>query len=179
MKALLFSVMVLSLLGCSSGSSNDPNAKYAVDPSSLSAYKKYLEPIASNIALRESAANGNSNNGYFTALRWQNFLKYKTWYVGPVDLPKISKDVLGTSFSSDQTQQLAFQTATTIWIQQDLFSQMTERDQANLLIHEFVMGVYFLKYKSFTEFCRIANDREGFRRMIVAFMNTWIKYTRV
>lgn len=127
--------------GGGNGAGNKVYESYIVDPANLAAYKKYVSPL-----------EGGSPD---ERRRWLNFLRYKTWYVAPVELQEISKDTLGVSFSEDQTQQLAIQTSKEIWIKASTFNTMSERDQANLIIHELVMSLYFIKYKSMTDFCHL------------------------
>jgi hypothetical protein len=83
----------------------------------------------------------------------KKWLLYKTWYIAPVSLSTISKDVIGISFSNDKTEQLALQTKRSIWINSQRFGQMTIQDQATLIIHEMVMSLYYLKFKSWENIC--------------------------
>lgn len=144
-------------LGCSSESATDldPNAQYIVNPESLPAFEMYLASIMKN--LREQGKPNPS--GRYDSVQWPNYLKHKTWYLAPVNLEKISEEILGVSFSKGDNQQLALQTKKEIWIRKDFFDLMSEEDRAALMVHEFVMSIYFLKYKSFRELCTLSNEK--------------------
>jgi hypothetical protein len=142
--------------GGGNGTENKVYESYIVDPSSLDAYKQYIIPLIQNIRAQETDRRGADRTVNATGIA--NLLRYKTWYIAPVELGTISKDVLGVSFSKDQTQQLAIQTNKAVWINSGTFAKMDPKDQANLVIHEFVMSIYFIKYKSFTEVCRIGQS---------------------
>lgn len=116
---------------------------YMVKPTELLAFKQYLSPILSNIK-----AEKETGQPQFAA-----FFGIKTWYIAPVDLAKISKDVLGVSFMKSATQQIARQTLKEVWIDKRVFDQMSQQSQGELLLHEMVMNLYFFKFMRMKEFC--------------------------
>lgn len=79
--------------------------------------------------------------------------KVKTWYLAPVDLENIKRDVLGISFVNSKTQQIARQSLSAIWIDSRIFNKMDERSQADLLIHELIMSLYFFRFESIENLC--------------------------
>lgn len=166
---LLALILTTSLVACTSNSNNGsgPNRfhdgtsdsgggngaedrayeAYIIQPEQLPAYKNLIAPkIAKLISL-------NPANVDKTLPLIQRWLLYKTWYIAPVSLDTISRDVIGVSFSSDQTQQLALQTKKSIWIDSRVFNRMDLQSQATLIIHEMVMSLYYLRFKSWEDIC--------------------------
>lgn len=82
-------------------------------------------------------------------------LQIKTWYLVPNHLKPIDKEIIGVSQTESSTQQLAFQTENEIWIDQIYFNQMTEADQATLIVHEMMMLYYGLKSKDLNSLCQM------------------------
>lgn len=133
--------------GGGNGAGDRAYEAYIVRPEQLPAYKALIEPKITKIL-------NLSPGGAAVALPiLQRWLFYKTWYVAPVSLDTISKDVIGVSFSSDQTQQLALQTKKSIWIDSSKFQRMDMQNQAALIVHEMVMSLYYLRYKSWEDIC--------------------------
>ena len=124
---------------------------YIVDPTTLPAFKNYIVPIFKNMKSDDDADN---QGGVLIA-------SLKTWYVAPVELNKISKDLLGVSFVKTSTQQIARQTTKEIWIDKTIFDKMSEQDQAELIIHEMVETMYFYKFIGVREFCGKAVANHG------------------
>lgn len=127
---------------------------YTVDPTQLDAFKKHLAPLFKESP--ETAAGKNSWN-------WKAFFKLKVWYVAPVKLKPLAKESLGLSFTDDNTQQLAIQTPKAIWIDSGYFEKMNSEDQAQLILHEFVMSIYFLKFKKMSELCEVGQKVSGIK----------------
>lgn len=132
--------------GGGNGIENKAYEAYIVQTDQLPAYKALIEPKIKSIL----AMSPKGDQALPILKKW---LLYKTWYIAPVALNTISKDVIGISFSKDQTEQLALQTKKSIWINSHRFNQMTLQDQATLIIHEMVMSLYYLKYKSWEDIC--------------------------
>lgn len=133
--------------GGGNGIENKVYEAYIVKPQSLVSYQKYINPIIQKLI--QLAPKPDLAKQVIE--RW---LLYKTWYIAPVSLGNISKDVIGVSFSEDNSEQLAIQTRRSIWINSNRFAAMSERDQAALIIHEMVMSLYYLRYKSWKEICK-------------------------
>ncbi|MBC7753113.1 MAG: hypothetical protein H7Z71_02675 [Moraxellaceae bacterium] len=131
--------------GGGNGIENKAYEAYIVKPENLPAYKAYIEPKMKQIrSLMPKEADPTILD------RW---LLYKTWYLAPVELKTISKEIIGVSFTNDKTEQLAIQTRRSVWLDSQKFNQMTTQDQAVLMIHEMVMSLYYLKNKSWKEVC--------------------------
>lgn len=118
---------------------------YIVDPTATPAYKENLAPIFDKFPIEKGFS-------------WAAFFKVKTWYIAPVELKKLSKETLGVSFSENSTEQLAVQTEKEIWIEARSFDKTTPKDQASLILHEFVMTLYYLKFKPISELCRLVAE---------------------
>lgn len=132
--------------GGGNGIENRVYEAYIVKTEELPAYKQLIAPkIARMMSL-------SPRPDLFMPL-FKRWLLYKTWYIAPVELNTISKDVIGVSFSNDQTEQLAIQTQKSVWINDSRFNRMSMQDQAALIIHEMVMSLYYLKFKSWEEVC--------------------------
>jgi len=118
---------------------------YIVDPTTLPAFKKYVKPLLDNI---KDTTDPNSPSFFIDVLH------QKTWYIAPIKLEKINKDVLGVSFVNSDTQQIARQTNKEIWIDKKIYDSMTMKAKAGLLLHEGVMTLYLLKFLSAKEICQ-------------------------
>lgn len=123
---------------------------YIVDPTQLPAYKQHLEPLFKNIK-REKEDD----------FHFGRIFKVKTWYIAPVDLDKVGKDALGISFMKSETQQIARQTMKEVWIDQRIYNQMSGSDQSDLLLHELIMNMYFFKFMTMSEICRMSSMLNG------------------
>jgi hypothetical protein len=118
---------------------------YIVDPTELPAFKQHLQGLLNNLR----TSKGES-------AQFDRVFKIKTWYIAPVELDRISKNVLGVSFMKSDTQQIARQTMKEVWIDKTIFEKMNTREQAELLLHELVMNLYFFKFMSISDFCRLS-----------------------
>jgi hypothetical protein len=165
LKALLALSMVTSFVACTthaqdrkpanmgtqdsgggSGLAEGVYDSFIVDVSKLPAYIKYIKPIFNNLSATDAHQDANQEGG-------EIILRYKTWYLAPMKLSKISKDVIGFSASEDENFQYAIQTKNKIVIDKDLFDKMLledpingEKKQAWLILHEIVMTLYLTKY---------------------------------
>lgn len=119
---------------------------YIVDPTQLPAYKEFVGPLLANI----KSENPNDPPIY------DKVFKLKTWYIAPIDLDKISKDLLGISFIKNSTQQIARQTPKEIWIDKRLFDNMTSKEQGDLISHEWAMNLYLFKFMTVSELYKIS-----------------------
>ncbi|RYZ77206.1 MAG: hypothetical protein EOP06_30575 [Proteobacteria bacterium] len=134
--------------GCN-GVQNACYDSYAVDPTALDAYKEHLTSLMMKITQSAFPTDDKTRDAFAT------IIQSKTWYLLPMKLKTLPKERLGLEFSDDQTEQFAIQTSAEVWIDSNLFGQMNPKDQAQLLLHEVVMSVFLLKYKKFSDLCRI------------------------
>ena len=74
----------------------------------------------------------------------------RTWYFIPASLEDISSKILGTYSKTDQA---ALQDLNAVWFNSKLYQEMQLADQGDLLVHELVMGVRLLEFKSRYERC--------------------------
>lgn len=110
---------------------------YKVEPAELPAAKKLLKKI-----IEKNEVTNDEENSF----NFEEFFVLKNWYIAPITLKTIPKDVLGISMTDDKHQQIAIQTKEAIWIDQNYFDKMNEKEQATLLAHEAVMGLYLLRF---------------------------------
>jgi hypothetical protein len=134
--------------GGGTGIDNKVYESYIVDITKHPAFLNYVKPLLVNI----KDADGKSNSNPETE---NKFLAYKTWYIAPVDLEKVGKETLGVSFQANETQQIARQTKREIWIDSRIFEKMSLKDQGDLILHEMIMSMYFVKFMTYTELCQI------------------------
>lgn len=131
------------------GGGNGTNGRlyesYAVKVAELPAYKNIAEKALMRIF--------DESKGEKIVL--DKHLQLKTWYLVPNHLKPIDKEIIGVSQNEAATQQLAFQTEKEIWIDQIFFNQMTEADQATLIVHEMMMLYYGLKSKDLNSLCQM------------------------
>ncbi|GEM_PF-4314414 len=97
-----------------------------------------------------------------------NYFAMKNWYLAPIVLKTIPKEVLGIEFTADRHQQVAIQTEHAVWIDSNIFEKMTEDEKARLLVHEVLMGVYLTRFETLENLCasvrRMTDEKacEGF-----------------
>lgn len=132
--------------GGGSGIDNQVLESFVTEVTSLSEWKKYIEPIAINI---DRAKRTWENQNVFIALT-----KSKRWFIAPITLSNIPKDRLGLGFSQDPLQQIALQTEREIWVDKSIYEKGDEEARALLLLHEVVLGLYTLKFKTGSEVCK-------------------------
>jgi hypothetical protein len=147
--------------GGGNGLNNQVLEAYTVNPLELPATKAYLLPIIEKLTTESLKWPSQKGKDY-----WYSFFKLKTWYIAPVKLKPIPNEVLGISASQNESQQLAVQTAREIWIDSELFDapDVTEEAkmirQSKLIAHEYIMSIYFLRFKKLFEICEIFKSNE-------------------
>lgn len=144
---------------------------FAVDPIHLPAYKEILKPIFDNWnkKIEEHENKIKSADKAETkepprdnkSVGMEITLKTKTWLIAPIALKPLNKETLGVSFSTDSTEQLAIQTDKEIWIDANKFEKMDTKAQAALIMHEYVMSLYFWKFKKINDICKLSADITG------------------
>lgn len=149
--------------GGGNGIDNKVYEAYVVDPILLPAFKVHLAQIFMN--LKKNYVDTSKTDDFDNSL---SFLTYKTWYIAPVEFVTVSKDTLGMSFYNGTSEQLAIQTSREIWIKKNLFEKMTLKEQSDLLVHEFVMNMYFIKFLGLVDFCKITTKGDRQRICITA-----------
>ncbi len=131
------------------GGGNGTNGRlyesFAVQIAELPAYKNIAEKVLLRLFDEAKGEKAVLNK----------HLKIKTWYLVPNHLKPIDKEIIGVSQTQSSTQQLAFQTEKEIWIDPIYFNQMTEADQATLIVHEMMMLYYGLKSKDLNTLCQM------------------------
>ncbi len=116
------------------------------------ALDKFIEPVTEKEAYKNVQQIITTLTTKFPRLAadFYHIANNRDWYFVPVTLPEISRNILGTYAPTDQ---LALQDLNKIWIDKIKFDQMTIEDQSILIIHEIMMGVRLIKYKSRQDTC--------------------------
>ncbi|HRO67348.1 MAG TPA: hypothetical protein PL182_07280 [Pseudobdellovibrionaceae bacterium] len=76
----------------------------------------------------------------------------KSWFLVPVNLPRLSKEEIGIPFSAEQG---ALQDFEEVWIDQEFFRRMSFEDRVRLLVHEIFMGLKIFTFESYHRQCRV------------------------
>ncbi len=128
---------------------------YTVNPMELQAYKELVKPLMQHLKYEDEYEDDRDNKeGTITCgpdSSIEDLLKYKTWYIAPVDLSKVDKNSLGVGFIQNETDQIALQTMNAVWIDKRFFDKMTLQEQADLILHEFVMQLFFVQFIPYGE----------------------------
>jgi len=132
--------------GGGNGVEGRPYEAYIQNPTELEAYHAYVRPRIANILGRDGSSESTLNSV-------EALLKSKTWVIAPMTLKPVDMLSLGVVFSKSETQQLGLQFKDEIWIDKTYFDKMTVQEQGQLILHEFVMLIYFLKFESFSSIC--------------------------
>lgn len=126
---------------------------YIVDISKHPAYLKYLSPVFDKLTGQTPTDN------QIMISTWNEMWRMKTWYIAPLKLKKsFSKEVLGYSSSKDDYEIYAVNREREIVIDKGYFDKMNEREQADIIQHEIVMSVYFLKFKKMSDLCVVLKN---------------------
>ncbi|MGE0526135.1 MAG: hypothetical protein AB7G93_09275 [Bdellovibrionales bacterium] len=120
--------------------------RFIEDPTLLPAYQKYVRPRIQHVL----GPNGEDNARLHSV---EALMKSKTWYIAPVELKAIEREALGIVWDESGGKQLGLQFGNEIWIDKKPFPTMTLEQQGDLLLHEFVMLVYFLKFERISDVC--------------------------
>lgn len=105
-----------------------------------SSYRQYVRPLISELEVQYPRLAAD-----FYHITFQ-----RQWYFIPGEIDVISKNIIGTYAKTDQ---LALQDLNKIWIDSNKYQSMSTRDQATLLIHEIVMGIRLMQFKSRQDHC--------------------------
>lgn len=129
---------------------------YIVDPRTLRGYNQYLKPIFNNKALHEPATNPDEGDGTL-----EDMFGMKKWYLVPVELDCVNKDVIGLSFAKSNIDILACQTRSEVWIDREKNKSASDRDFMKLVTHEFVMNVYTLRFEKYSDLLKSQERTTG------------------
>lgn len=138
------------------GSNNKVYERYAIDPTKQKSYIDRLEPLM----LKLNEVYKDPSLSEQDQMNFAAYFYLHTWYVLDINLSPIDKKVLGITFTSDKTQQIAVQTDREVWIDAKAYDKMTDEDKAGLLLHEFVMSLYLTKFQPLSDFC-VESDSES------------------
>jgi len=120
-----------------------PLESYSFDVMNSPAYRKHIAPIEENIK--------RTLGGGTYIVRMLNFgVRKKKWFVLPCTLKKLPPEKIG---SAVQTEQAAIQTFSEVWLNEQIFNAMPEKDQAELVMHEMMMAVRLIKFESLRAQC--------------------------
>lgn len=78
----------------------------------------------------------------------------RKWYMLDVRLNKLPAEVIGVSFQDETLQQMALQNLRAVWIDSKIFNaDPSDEVRASLLLHEIIMGVRLMQFKSGLDKC--------------------------
>lgn len=125
---------------------------YMIDPNELEVVKTRVSKILGQLSPQDEDSEEGTQKF--------DILKMKNWYLAPINLKVIPKEVLGIEFTENGHQQVALQTKDAIWIDSNLFSKMSADEQAKLIVHEVMMMSYLFKFVSLEDMC-FYSERAG------------------
>lgn len=111
-----------------------PLEDYVVDIRKTEAFKHYLKP----------ALNSLDFGSDFYLIVFYSIL-HKNWYLIPGDLQTLPSNKIASAVPVEQG---AIQTFDAVWIDSKIFNAMPARDQADLILHEMLVGVRLLQFES-------------------------------
>ncbi len=76
----------------------------------------------------------------------------RSWYFVPVKLKNIPDELVGAR-TEDKTQQIALQDLYRVWFDSKIFGAMNDEQQAKIIMHELLMGVALMRFKSPLDQC--------------------------
>lgn len=130
--------------GVDAGGGNTINGKpidsYIFKYENTEEYKKYILPWRNVIKVFLS--------GIHQDLRILE--EKKRWYKVPVDLPSLKKETVGLPFDSDQG---ALRFASSVWLQEQIFEKMGEKEKARIIAHEMLLALKFYQKNRAYNFC--------------------------
>ena len=133
------------------GDTNKMYESYRRDPTRESAFQTFLLPMYLRFEQQEEDRYKNKNKYRASELDW---IKSKTWFFAPVDLPTLNKHVVGVQFIKGTTQQLAIQTLDEVWFDSRAFDAMSPLEQADALQHEISVLRYMHNFLTRYEICK-------------------------
>ncbi|MBO9668207.1 MAG: hypothetical protein J7501_15510 [Bdellovibrio sp.] len=125
---------------------------YIVDPTDLPAFKNIIQK---KIEFKQSLSKNEVETPAEVLAGYKKMFLSKTWYIAPVSLNTLNKKTIGVEFTKENTQQLALQTETEVWINRAAFEKMSEQEQATLLVHEFAMSARMEAKKGQRHICKL------------------------
>lgn len=82
----------------------------------------------------------------------QYVINNKSWYLVPVDLPRLASQSIGITFAADQG---ALQDFEEVWIDQKSYEKMNFDGRVQLLVHEIFMGLKIFSFESYYRQCEV------------------------
>jgi hypothetical protein len=171
LRVLLYLVVILNFFSCAKPSDDASTGGGLIDPATtnlsrggtdstgggngisgkpLESYivrdltaQKYYEPIRSLIKMLSVEYPRLAADIYHIS-------REREWYFVPVELDIISKKILGTY---GVTEQYALQDLNKVWVNSIIFEKMEPKDQSLLILHELIMGIKLIKYKTRQDKC--------------------------
>lgn len=130
---------------------------YIREPRDLPAFKEILAPMFENLARKSDAEHARAAKAGESETKAGFSLFFgKKWFFVPTELQAINEKALGVNMTAQRTQQLAFQKDRSIWVNSLIFDRMGKRDQATLIMHEMLMSVYLMRFKTISDICRMS-----------------------
>lgn len=136
---------------------------YRIKISEMGAFRKMVLPIFEKIS---SQADDKGNNSL------KQVDNFKNWYLIDCALSQIPQERKGLYLESFQA---AVQTNKEIFIDSKAFKAMTEEEQAKLILHEIVMGLYLIKYSTLADYLSMVSGDVKQKEMI-SKISQWKKF---
>lgn len=127
--------------GGGNGLDNKAIESYTIRIDELPEFKRYIVPVMRRI----SRGRGDVISAYMNYV-----IQNKPWYLIPRDLEDVPKERVGLGF---KTEQLALHSEGGVYLHKVSYLKKNQKERAELLMHEIVMGVRLLMKKSPTEQC--------------------------
>lgn len=131
---------------------------YIRDPRKLRGYEQFVRPALENYD-REINKNDPPEAGE-APQTVADFFALKKWYLLPMDMDCVNKDVVGVFFAKDEIDVLACQTTAEVWVDDQKTNasgeiknpkyKSSDRDVAKLIMHEFVVQIYTMRFEKFS-----------------------------
>lgn len=137
---------------------------YIRDPKSMRGFHQYLKPIFDQYdkvdkeeeAKRPPAERSQDDGGTLI-----DMFAVKKWFLLPMKLDCVNKDVIGLTFAGSEIDVLACQTKGEVWIDESKTRASNDRDFAKLLLHEFVVQIYTMRFQKMSEIMRAFEEVLG------------------
>lgn len=114
---------------------------YIYDIRELPAFNNYLVPLIEDLKVNYPELAGD----------FYHIINERDWYFLPTTLDQIAKNILGIYARTDQ---VALQDVNKILFDSKKFDEMSDLDQAILIVHEILMGIRLMPFQHAQDQCK-------------------------
>lgn len=131
--------------GGGNGINGRPIESYAVSMMKVDSFTEFILPIIREVS--QTHPRFASDMAHIALNR--------NWFFVPVTLNKIPSHAIGVSFGDKDSEQMALQNLRAVWLDSNLFqsAESTNESRAQLVLHEILMGIRLMRYKSSLDNC--------------------------